>query len=293
MTETSNAEYTDRHATSRIDAHLPLFIYGSLLGGDPFYEETFTISINGTGGLVLMASSVQPGQRIMVTNQGNDQTQECAVVSVAPQPAGSYVAFEFPTPMPQFWHGLEIGKGTVRSWIEYFIEALILQIRGDRTPERPVPDKFYKSGSQEKTQLHRPELSCFPAHVNEPDRFEPSAPKTRVAQALRLNFGCPQLLEGNSPTIGPDVPPLQSGTVSVVPLKPNPKPQAEAWRLVPDEGIGTVIPAVEAEPVSGAALDRKTISTKIAGWLGTTVASRIRLWLLSGWRCPDRRLSRG
>jgi hypothetical protein len=26
--------------------------------------------------------------------------------------------------------------------------------------------------------------------VNEPDRFEPSAPKTRVAQALRLNFGC-------------------------------------------------------------------------------------------------------
>jgi hypothetical protein len=27
--------------------------------------------------------------------------------------------------------------------------------------------------------------------VNEPDRFEPSAPKTRVAQALRLNFGCP------------------------------------------------------------------------------------------------------
>ena len=34
-------------------------------------------------------------------------------------------------------------------------------------------------------------FSCFPAHVNEPDRFEPSAPKTRVAQALRLNFGCP------------------------------------------------------------------------------------------------------
>jgi len=44
--------------------------------------------------------------------------------------------FKFPTPMPQFWHGLEIGKGTLRSWIEYFIEALILQIRGDRTPER-------------------------------------------------------------------------------------------------------------------------------------------------------------
>ena len=112
---------------------------------------------------MLMASRVRPGQRIMVTNQGNDQTQECIVIWVAAQPAASYVAFKFPTPMPQFWHGLEIGKGTLRSWIEYFIEALILQIRGDRTPERPVPDKFYKRGSQEKTQLHRPGLFLLPS----------------------------------------------------------------------------------------------------------------------------------
>jgi len=156
MTETSTAEHSDLRATSRIKAHIPLFICGSLLGGDPFYEEAFTISINGTGGLILMASSLRPGQRIMVTNQANDQTQECVVVSVAAQPAGSYVAFKFPTPMPQFWHGLEIGKGTLRSWLEYFIEALILQIRGDHTPETPVPDKFYKRGSQESFVLPSP-----------------------------------------------------------------------------------------------------------------------------------------
>src|SRR5258708_36969635 len=162
MTKTSTAGHTHLRATSRIDAHLPLFIYGSLLSGDPFYEETFTISINGTGGLILMASRVQPGQRIMVTNQGNDQTQECVVVSVAARPVGSYVSFKFPTPMPQFWHGLEIGKGTLRSWIEYFIESLNLQIRGDRTPETPVTDMFYKRGSQEKTQLHRPDLFFLP-----------------------------------------------------------------------------------------------------------------------------------
>ena len=163
MTETSAAEHTGRRATSRIAVHLPLFIYGSLLGGDPFYEEALTISINGTGGLILMASSVQPGQRIMVTNQGNDQTQECVVVSVAAQPAGSHVAFKFPSPMPQFWHGLEIGKGTLRSWVEYFIEGLILQMRGDRTPERPVPDKFDKRGNQEKKLLHRPGLFLLPS----------------------------------------------------------------------------------------------------------------------------------
>ena len=163
MMETSTAEHTNRLATNRIAAHLPLFIYGSLLGGDPFYEETFTISINETGGLIWMAGSVEPGQQIMVTNQANDQTQECVVVSVVAQPAGRYVAFRFSTPMPQFWHGLEIGKGTLRSWVEYFIEALILQMRGDRTPEKPVPAKFYKTGSQEKTQLHRPELFLLPS----------------------------------------------------------------------------------------------------------------------------------
>jgi len=44
---------------------------------------------------------------------------------------------------------------------------------------------------------------------------------------------------------GPDVPPLQSGSVFVVPLKPNPKPESDVWRLIADEGIGTVIPAIE------------------------------------------------
>jgi hypothetical protein len=163
MMETSTAEHTNRRATGRIAAHLPLFIYGSLLGGDPLYEETFTISINETGGLIWMASSVQSGQRIMVTNQANDQTQECVVVSVVAQPAGNYVVFRFSNPMPQFWHGLEIGKGTLRSWVEYFVEALILQIRGDRRPETPVPDTFHKKGSQEKAQLHRPELFLLPS----------------------------------------------------------------------------------------------------------------------------------
>jgi len=44
---------------------------------------------------------------------------------------------------------------------------------------------------------------------------------------------------------GPDVPPLKASSIFVVPLKPNPKPQSDAWRLIADEGIGTVIPAVE------------------------------------------------
>ncbi len=162
MTETSTAGHSD-HAMTRTKAHLPLFIYGSLPGGDPFSEEAFTVSITGTGGWIFMASKVQPGQRIMITNQGNDQTQECVVVSVAAQPAGGYVAFKFLNPTPQFWHGLQIGKGTLRSWVEFFIEALIVQIHGDRTSETPVVEKLYKWDTQEKPQLHQPKLLLLPS----------------------------------------------------------------------------------------------------------------------------------
>jgi hypothetical protein len=163
MTETLIAEHTGPRANGRTNAQLPLFIYGSLPGGDPFYEETFTISVHETGGLIWMASRVESGQRIMVTNQANDQTQECAVVSIVAQPAGSYVAFRFSASAPQFWHGMEIGKGTLRSWVEFFVEALILQLRGDRTSEGTVRDTLHQRASREKHQLHGPELLLLPS----------------------------------------------------------------------------------------------------------------------------------
>jgi len=119
--------------TRRTYVHLPLFIYG--VGRDPFHEETHTISIYEAGGLISLASSVRPGQQILVANQGNDQTHKCVVVSVSAQPAGNYVEFTFLTPAPRFWSGLEIGNSlTLRNWSEYLIEALIPIIRADRAP---------------------------------------------------------------------------------------------------------------------------------------------------------------
>ncbi len=103
--------HTERRGTARIHVHLPLFIYGYTPRGTPFYEEAHTIVINGAGGLISATSSVQPGQQLVITNEGNDQTQECVVVSVRAKLAhSSHIALKFPTPMPQFWRGLEIGK---------------------------------------------------------------------------------------------------------------------------------------------------------------------------------------
>lgn len=109
--KTRTIGYIDRRQTPRVYVHLPLFVYGRTPAGDPFHEETWTISINGGGGLISLSSRVQPGQRLAVTNQGNDQTEQCIVVSVSEGPAdGSKIALKFPAPMPQFWRQLEIGK---------------------------------------------------------------------------------------------------------------------------------------------------------------------------------------
>jgi hypothetical protein len=111
ITGTRTVELPDRRVTPRVYVHIPLFVYGHTQAGDPFHEEARTISINGAGGLISMSSRVQPGQRLAVTNQGNDQTEQCIVVSVAGGLAdANNIALRFPTPMPQFWRGLEIGK---------------------------------------------------------------------------------------------------------------------------------------------------------------------------------------
>jgi hypothetical protein len=97
--------------TRRIFADIPLFVYGHTPDGNPFYEQTCTIVINGNGGLISMTSSVQTGQILVLTNEGNGQTQQCVVVSVQTQQTqSSYIAVKFPSPTPQFWRELEIGK---------------------------------------------------------------------------------------------------------------------------------------------------------------------------------------
>jgi hypothetical protein len=107
----ASVDLKDRRGTRRVSVHIPVFVYGRTQGGDPFYEETYTILVNGYGGLISMSSPVRPGQQLAVTNQGNDRTEQCVVVSIeASATDRSNIALRFPTSMPQFWRGLEIGK---------------------------------------------------------------------------------------------------------------------------------------------------------------------------------------
>jgi hypothetical protein len=100
----------DQRRSCRARVKIPLFIYGNTLQGSPFLEETLTIDINAHGALIAMKTTVVPGQRLLLTNETNERTQECTVLAVRArqgQDVEDAVAVTFGAPAPGFWRKLE------------------------------------------------------------------------------------------------------------------------------------------------------------------------------------------
>ena len=75
-----------------------------------------------------------------------------------------------------------------------------------------------------------------------------SFPPLAIRTGERIQLDYEGHAAGDPGMNGPDVPPIQTGSTLVVPLKSNPRPATDAWRLIKDEGIGLVIPAIERQP---------------------------------------------
>jgi hypothetical protein len=97
----------ERRRASRIPVHVPLLVYG-YTGETPFHEDACSVEVNARGGLISMQTAPRPGQKLLVVNEANETTQQCVVLSIRiRRELGFDVAFEFLTPMPQFWQELE------------------------------------------------------------------------------------------------------------------------------------------------------------------------------------------
>jgi hypothetical protein len=95
----------DHRRTCRARVKIPLFIYG-VLEADPFVEEAQTIEINAHGALIAMKTIVPAGERLLLTNETNERTQECTVLAVRTRRGRSVedaVAVAFGAPAPGFW----------------------------------------------------------------------------------------------------------------------------------------------------------------------------------------------
>lgn len=90
--------------SERVLLDMPIVVYGETKAQQPFREETFTVTINAHGALVMLEARVSLGQKLMLANAKNRDERECRVAYAGPDRAGlAQVAIEFTRPAPEFW----------------------------------------------------------------------------------------------------------------------------------------------------------------------------------------------
>jgi hypothetical protein len=98
------AAQLERRRSPRRLLDVALVVRGESVEKQPFQEETFTISVNAHGALVLLSAKVALGQTVTILKAGTQQEQEGRVARLGAQYGGlAQVAVEFAQPAPEFW----------------------------------------------------------------------------------------------------------------------------------------------------------------------------------------------
>jgi hypothetical protein len=100
----SASESPKPRSSTRISLHLPVLVYGWSDAEASFHEDTTTLLVNASGGLVTLASKVELGSTLFVVNKSTQQEQECRVACIGPEFEGKLkVGVAFKRPVPNFW----------------------------------------------------------------------------------------------------------------------------------------------------------------------------------------------
>lgn len=91
-------------SSKRISLHVPLLVYGWAREEGAFHEETSTLLVNASGGLIPLTTKVQLGDTIFLINKDTQQEQECRVAYVGPEVGGKRrVGAAFKCAAPSYW----------------------------------------------------------------------------------------------------------------------------------------------------------------------------------------------
>ena len=94
----------ERRRSARRTALVPLFVYGHATGREPFHECAYSKIVNDRGAVLIMTTTVQPGNRLLLMNQATGLEQECQVVRVGTvEELSVEIAIELSAPSWQFW----------------------------------------------------------------------------------------------------------------------------------------------------------------------------------------------
>src|SRR6266550_4285504 len=95
----------NRRRSQRVLMTIPVRVSGQSAVGLPFEEETHTQAISAHGGLILVSTQVNRGQRLTLSNVQTRAALECVVAHIDRHPGcHPQVGVEFMLPNPIFWH---------------------------------------------------------------------------------------------------------------------------------------------------------------------------------------------
>ena len=93
-----------KRRSQRVLMQVPVRLLGADSNGSSFLEETETLAISAHGALVLLATRLTSGSRVVLQHKGTSEQQECSVVFLGPVRGNkAEIGLEFSAPRPQFW----------------------------------------------------------------------------------------------------------------------------------------------------------------------------------------------
>ena len=93
-----------RRRSMRVLLSVPISVHGKTAKNQDFNEETRTLVVNAHGALISLAAQVVANQKVFVSNNSTQQTQECRIVYLGNMQAGkAQMGVEFLNPSPTFW----------------------------------------------------------------------------------------------------------------------------------------------------------------------------------------------
>lgn len=91
-------------SSPRMSIRIPVMAYGWSRDEISFHENTTTLMVNASGGLITLKSKVSVGGTIFIVNQTTQSEQECRVAYVGPEFDGKLrIGFAFKRQAPSFW----------------------------------------------------------------------------------------------------------------------------------------------------------------------------------------------
>jgi len=94
----------EQRSSERASLRVPVVVYGWVKNQGAFHEDTYTVLVNASGGLVTLSAKVEIGETLFVVNKNTREEQECRVVYVQqPTDGKANVGLAFKREVPGFW----------------------------------------------------------------------------------------------------------------------------------------------------------------------------------------------